>query len=35
MKDGGAVLAGSVKAHLEPDGAALAECAALGAKLAG
>ena len=35
VKDGGANLVGSVKAHLEPDDAALAECSALGAKLAG
>ena len=35
VKDGGAVLVDSVKAHLEPDDSALAECAALGAKLAG
>lgn len=36
VRDGGAVLAAEgVKAHLEPDDAALAECAALGAKLAG
>ncbi|MCR5347960.1 MAG: flavodoxin [Fretibacterium sp.] len=35
VKTGGADLAGSVKAHLEPDVAALAECSALGAKLAG
>ena len=34
VKSGGAMLAGSVKAHLEPDAAALAECAALGATLA-
>ena len=34
VKDGGATLAGSVKAHLEPDDAALSECVALGAGLA-
>ena len=34
VKDGGAVLVGSVKAHLEPDDDAVAECKALGAKLA-
>ena len=34
VKAGGSLLAGSVKAHLEPDAAALAECAALGEKLA-
>ncbi|MBQ9564397.1 MAG: flavodoxin [Synergistaceae bacterium] len=35
VKDGGATLIGSVKAHLEPDDAALAECVALGANLVG
>ena len=34
VTDGGANLAGSVKAHLEPDDDVLNECKALGAKLA-
>ena len=34
IKDGGAVFVDSVKANLEPDDAAIAECKAFGAKLA-
>ena len=34
VTDGGAELVGSVKAHLEPDDDAIAECKAFGAKLA-
>ncbi len=34
VKDGGADCVGSVKAHLEPDDDAVAECKAFGAKLA-
>ena len=34
VKDGGAVLVGSVKAHLEPDDDAVKECKDFGAKLA-
>ena len=34
IKDGGAIFVDSIKANLEPDDAAVAECKAFGAKLA-